>query len=60
MWARNQRCTVPTRQSGIFFRRLSSAAKIKIASEIAPKARPSGVPPTVWCSVGVWISDGGR
>ena len=47
MWARNQRCTVPTRQSGIFFRKLKSAAKMKIASEIEPNQRPSGVPPTV-------------
>ena len=47
MWARNHRCTVPTLQSGIFFRRLRSAAKTKIPSEIAPNANPSGVPPTV-------------
>ena len=30
-----------------FFRRLRSAAKTKIPSEIAPNASPSGVPPTV-------------
>ena len=34
--------------------------KQKSPARSSRKANPSGVPPTVWCSVGVWISDAGR
>ena len=47
MWARNQRCTVPMRQSTIFFRTPRRAAKTKIDNAIVPKIKPSGVPPTL-------------
>ena len=54
MCARSQRCTVPTRQSISFLRTPRSAAKTNIPSEMVPKIRPSGVPPTLRCSDGFW------
>ncbi len=60
MWARNQRCKFPMRQSTTFLRTPINAAKTKIDNEIAPKIRPSGVPPTLRRSEGFWTNGSGN